>query len=177
MSAARAAVLATCVLTAGCTVFEQHDLQIEPHGPITQVADSPLALPNAPVFRVGIHTTPDLVSYADRTGFKISAAMSLCTNGQFDPARPLQSDPNVHDTRGTGVHADAPAAPWADYFLYARVRAVPLTGQNIQWYDLAQMPQDVCVVLQGGEMLTGSFRSNTLVIPTGVIAGALRVTP
>jgi hypothetical protein len=170
-------MLAACMLTGGCTLLEQHDLRIEPSGPIALDDNSPLARADAPVFRVAIRTTPDLRAYGTRTGFNIAAAMSVCANGAFDPARPLQADVYVYDAHGAVGYADAPPSASPDYFLYARVRAVPLAGQNITWYDLAQMPQDVCVILRGGETLGATFRSNTLVIPAAAITDALRPTP
>jgi len=64
------------------------------------------------------------------------------------------------------------------YHLYVRYRsdqARSLTDNyRISVYDLSGEPQDICIVIRGGNMLGGTLRTNTITITKDKIREALR---
>jgi hypothetical protein len=65
------------------------------------------------------------------------------------------------------------------YNLYLPVRDEPTPGQISGGhppppYDLAARPQAICLLIGGGNMVGGLFRSNMVVVPVAAVAAALR---
>jgi len=62
------------------------------------------------------------------------------------------------------------------YLILQRKKAEPSVeygSPDLLPYDLAERPEDVCLIVAGGNMLGGRFVSNTIIVPKDAIARAL----
>ena len=142
--------------------------------------------PNMVLVMLELQSSADIEALAYQNNFNTHARFSLCLNGQYDDAGELRSWPKVYDRYGEinplrnprssrAAQQFGPISYRAYFFFMSNgADTVIQTGKPPSpIYDLAKLPQDICVWVGGGNMLGGHYQSNTVIVPAQDIAKAL----
>jgi len=132
------------------------------------------------LLKIEFTSATDLERFASKNSYNVLNRTFLCGR---PPGSPEMSYPFVY-RRGVQVDAPMPSSikqqgdqvpTLITYYIFvdvARAKIVPSKPPQ-EGFDLRRSAEDVCFYLGGGNELS-KFRSNTVVIPTKVIAAVLR---
>jgi hypothetical protein len=129
-------------------------------------------------FVVYFKSATDIRSFARRHEFTVNNEVSACSGGAVDKTKRLGLNMGVYDAFGeiniyTGVHTSSlREGEVFSYHLYFPVKVTKVIDYTS--YDLVENTTDVCVLLDGGNMIGMGHRSNTIVIPRSVLSEALQ---
>lgn len=135
------------------------------------------ARPSRPMAALSFSARTDLTAFAHQHEYNFSNVVTVCNQGKIDETKELQNDAYVYDDDGT-VDAyqkkEAPGAQPKTYHVYVYLKPIALAGKTDAFaYDLQHRPEELCIQLQGGNMLGSQFSSNVLVVPKEAIASAI----
>jgi hypothetical protein len=150
--------------------------------------NSPLAVPTGQMLKIQFTTFSDLALISLEHDLNLWNEATFCESGAN-----MSGPPAVyyHDVHVSQLQENSPeysryikyrTEEKADnryvYHVYVRHRsdqARSLTNNyRISVYDLSGEPQDICIVIRGGNMLGGTLRTNTITITKDKIREALR---
>ncbi len=128
------------------------------------------------LMKVTFASRTNLYEYTNRFEFNITTRTFMCHDGEHNEARELGGDLKVFGNRGlvdAYIGSLKESLPEYHYRIYIGIRRDAPLGRQTLLYDLRASPQDVCFFIRGGNMIGGTFVSNTIHIPKEAISAAI----
>jgi hypothetical protein len=135
---------------------------------------------NRLLLKVEFSSALDIARYVSENDYSLGAYTSFCNRLNYEATI---SSPRVY-SRGylLGRFERDPfrdASTTKTYYLFVEIaqKASPKDIPPREAFDLRQKPEDLCLVLKGGNNSGFGYESNTVTIPSDAIATALRQIP
>jgi hypothetical protein len=173
-----------CGQLGGCVFMTNHELKvtdivppkiIKP-GDLSDGWSKPEWSSHSAQIAIGFSTNLNLWDFAQSEEYNVTIHVTACADQKLNPTQELQSSVYVYTKSGAfDSLGSKPPPDIGRYRVYFSVVPFPIRSDTPQTfrYDLAADPFDVCFRLRGGNMLGGTFYSNTVVIPGTTIRKAL----
>lgn len=166
------------ILLSSCAVIGSRDLNdlslvsiqrtnLQDHPEITWLSNSPR--PSEPLIEILVETSTNLANLAIDYEYNVFPSASTCEHNNSSAPEKIQIIHEIYDSIGP-IDSKTPRnhqnkGKKITYHIFAYARSIKTIGYfETKQYNLINNPSDICIKINGGNMLKREFTSNTIYV-------------